>query len=162
MDTTVDGVEHMSTSEWKYVRTNSKGEKVYRRDTNESLDFVTEYLDKKEIPYEVNKSAGLLYIDNIANITYVYYWSTGRWSKRKTTIKQYKKHFHSKGIEDFTTNYLSKYAEEHVTYHEDKHISCFSYPNCDEAPSGCNVRSAHKSKSTLHIGGDVEHFGHKG
>ena len=57
---------------------------------------------------------------------------------------------------------LSKYAEEHVTYHEDKHISCFSYPNCDEAPSGCNVRSAHKSKSTLHIGGDVEHFGHKG
>ena len=27
-------------SEWKYVRTNSKGKKIYRRDTNESLEFV--------------------------------------------------------------------------------------------------------------------------
>ena len=162
MDITQDGVGLMSTSEWKYVRTNSKGEKVYRRDTNESLDFVTEYLDKKEIPYEVNKSAGLLYIDNIANVTYVYYWSTGRWSKRKTSIRQYKQHFHSKGIDDFVTNYLNKYAEERMTYHEDKHISCFSYPNCDEAPQGCIVRKSKKPKSTLHIGGDVEYFGHKG
>ena len=37
------------TSEWKYVRTNSKGEDIFRRDTNESLDDVLEYLkDKKE------------------------------------------------------------------------------------------------------------------
>ena len=52
-----------------------------------------------------------------------------------------------------------------MTYHEDKHISCFSYPNCDEAPRGCNIRRSSKSKkpkSTLHIGGDVEYFGHKG
>jgi hypothetical protein len=162
MVTITDGVGLMSTSEWKYERTNSKGERVYRRDTNESLAFVTEYLDEKKIPYEISKSAGLLFIDNIADTTYVYYWSTGRWSKRKTTIRQYKKHFHSKGIEDFTTNYLNKYAEEHMTYHEDKHIACFSYPNCDEAPNGCIVRSSSKSKSTLHIGGDVEYFGHKG
>ena len=50
MDTIIDGVGLMSTSEWKYERTNSKGERVYRRDTNESLAFVTEYLDEKKYP----------------------------------------------------------------------------------------------------------------
>ena len=34
-------------SEWKYVRTNSKGKKIYRRNTNESLEFVLDYLEKK-------------------------------------------------------------------------------------------------------------------
>ena len=45
MDIILDGVGHMSTSEWSYVRTNSKDERVFRRNTNESLSFVTEYLD---------------------------------------------------------------------------------------------------------------------
>ena len=46
----------MSVSEWKYVRTNSKGKKIYRRDTNESLEFVTDYLDKHELSYQVTIS----------------------------------------------------------------------------------------------------------
>ena len=29
---------------WKYVRTNSKGDAVFRKDTNESLEFVENYL----------------------------------------------------------------------------------------------------------------------
>ena len=45
-------------SEWKYVRTNSKGKKIYRRDTNESLEFVLDYLEKKELPHEPCKVAG--------------------------------------------------------------------------------------------------------
>ena len=34
-------------SEYKYKRTTSKGEKVFRRDTNESIDDVEKYLIKK-------------------------------------------------------------------------------------------------------------------
>ena len=109
MDIILDGVGHMSTSEWSYVRTNSKDERVFRRNTNESLSFVTEYLDDKKIPYEVVNSAGLIFIDNEIKIRYVYYWSTGRWSKKKRT---YDKHYHSKGIDHFTTTYLNDYSDE--------------------------------------------------
>jgi len=112
MDTIVDGVGLMSTSEWAYVRTNSKDEKVFRRNTNESLSFVTEYLDEKKILYEIVYSAGLLFIENEIKVTYVYYWSTGRWSKKKRT---YNKHYHSKGIDHFTTTYLNDYSEEQQT-----------------------------------------------
>ena len=79
----------MSEHDWKYVRTNSKGESVFRKDTNESLEFVT--------------------------------------------------------------NYLNKYADEQMTYYEDEHIACYSYPNCDISPSGCIVIS----------GDNVERYGHR-
>jgi len=140
----------MSKHDWKYVRTNSKGEPIFRRDTNESLEFVTNYLNDKDIPYEICKTAGLIWIDNIAEVTYVYYWTTGRWAIRKTN-KKYKKHYHSKGIDDFVTNYLNKYADEQMTYYEDEHIACYSYPNCDIAPNGCIVIS----------GANVESYGHR-
>ena len=64
-------------SEWKYVRTNSKGKKIYRRDTNESLEFVLDYLKKQELRYKVCRSASFVYIANIAKIQYLYYWTTG-------------------------------------------------------------------------------------
>ena len=37
------------SSEYKYDRTNSKGEKIFRRDTNETLEEVEKYLDSKNI-----------------------------------------------------------------------------------------------------------------
>lgn len=140
----------MSKHNWKFVRHNSKGEAIFRKDTNETLEFVTNYLDDKDIPYEICKTAGLIWIDNIAEVTYVYYWTTGRWAIRKAN-KKYKKHYHSKGIADFVANYLNKYADEQMTYYEDEHIACYSYPNCDISPSGCIVIS----------GDNVERYGHR-
>ena len=53
------------------------------------------------------------------------------------------------------------YPEEHcpncdekgsiVDPDQDPHLGCFSYPNCDLAPTGCN----------LVMGNDVEEFGHR-
>ena len=153
MDTTVDGRDHMPTSEWKYVRTNSKGKKIYRRDTHESLEFVTDYLEKNELEYYVTKSAGIVYVTNKANIEYIYYWTTGRWTARQPNINLYTKHEHSKGIEDFVTTYLNDEASPKPAYRFSggSHISCYSYPNCDIAPNGCVVV----------MGSGVEAYGHR-
>ena len=43
-----------------------------------------------------------------------------------------------------------KYRVLRMTYH-DPHIVCYSYPNCDEAPSGCVVEN----------GNDAEPYGHR-
>ena len=67
-------------SEWKYVN-KFKGKKIYRRNTNESLEFVIDYLKKQELPYKVCLFSSFIYITNIANIQYLYYWTTGRWCK---------------------------------------------------------------------------------
>lgn len=101
----------MSEHKWEYVRTNSKGEPVFRKDTNESLEFVCEYLDSNNIDYEVELSASLIVVYSKADRPYMYYWTTGRWSPRK---RNYKKHFHSNGIADFVEKYLNKYADEHI------------------------------------------------
>jgi hypothetical protein len=98
----------MSTSEWKYNRTNSKGEVVFRRDTNETVDFVETYLIKNNISY-MGSGTTMLYIENKAGKEYAYYCTTGRWSVKK---RVYDKHYHSKGIEDFVTNYLNRFADD--------------------------------------------------
>ena len=142
----------MSTSEWKYVRTNSKGKKIYRRDTNESLEFVLDYLKKQELRYKICMSASFIYISNLANIQYLYYWTTGRWCVRQPHITFYTRHEHSKGIEDFVTNHLHADTPTQIAHKfEDLHLACFSYPNCDLAPNGCVIR----------MGGDVEPYGHR-
>ena len=72
----------MNTSEWQYKRTNSKGEAVLRRDTNETVDFVETYLIKNKIPY-MGSGTTMLYIENKAGKEYAYYCTTGRWSIKK-------------------------------------------------------------------------------
>ncbi len=101
----------MSKNDWKYVRTNSKGEAVFRRDTGQSLEHCIDYLTTNGLTYEVVESAHLIVIYSKADRPYMYYWTTGRWSPRR---KNYRQHFHSKGIEDFVEKYLNKYADEHI------------------------------------------------
>jgi|14BtaG_2_1085337.scaffolds.fasta_scaffold01868_13 hypoxanthine phosphoribosyltransferase len=94
-------------SEYTYVSTNSKGDKVFRRDTDESLEFVVEYLEGKGLEYEVREGAKMLWIYASNNQTYSYYYTTGRWApycKRGYP----KKHYMSKGINDFITRYVEK------------------------------------------------------
>tara|TARA_R110001599_G_C11800152_1_gene614774 strand:+ start:46 stop:429 length:384 start_codon:yes stop_codon:yes gene_type:complete len=98
-------------TEWQYVRKNSKGEAVFRKDTEESLEFVMEYLNTKEIPFDVVYGASFMYIENRANRDYVYYWTTGRWSIKK---RVYESHYYSDGIDDFVTRFLNKYADEQI------------------------------------------------
>tara|TARA_R110000824_G_scaffold13677_2_gene59225 strand:- start:4414 stop:4725 length:312 start_codon:yes stop_codon:yes gene_type:complete len=95
--------------EWKYVRTNSKGKRIFRRDTNESIDFVTKYLDDNNIDYEIKSGATMMYIYDPYGKLYAYYWTTGRWSADKAIADR---HYNSEGIEDFVTKYVGIPAEE--------------------------------------------------
>ena len=97
------------TSEWKFVRKNSKGEAILRRDTNESLDDVLEYLKDKNVAVEVHPKATLLSI-YVGCYRFEYYWTTGRWANRRDGYP--KKHYHSKGIADFFERFLSQHIEE--------------------------------------------------
>ena len=90
-------------SEYRYARTNSKGERIFRRDTNESLEYVTKFLEDKGIEYETRIGGSLIYIYNDDGKCYAYYWTTGRWSAHKAIAP---KHYCSNGIEDFVTRFL--------------------------------------------------------
>jgi len=89
--------------EYRYARTNSKGEKIFRRDTNESLDFVTKFLEDRNIEYETRVGGSLIYIYNDDGKCYAYYWTTGRWSAHRAITN---KHYRSNGIEDFVSRFL--------------------------------------------------------
>ena len=128
-----------------YVRTNSKGEKIFRRDTGESLEEVTAYLDSiEDITYKIKEKASMIWIKRDKNYSYCY--TTGRWA---VYVKggYPKKHYRSNGIRDFIERFTEPYVDEH--------LGCFSYPNCEDSPNGCNI---YANKTGI----EVEHFGHKG
>ena len=89
---------------WKFARRNSKEEIVWRHNTDESLEYATDYLNKNNIKYEVKEKAYMLKIQYETD-SYAYYYTTGRWSPY--TIGSFpKKHYHSKGIEDFINRFI--------------------------------------------------------
>jgi len=96
-------------SEWEYVRTNSKGEPIFRRDTNETKEFVDSFLDERNIPYQYREKPFMYWITNDEGRDYAYFYTTGRWCKRVN--RGYPKmHYQSKGIEDFCTRFLNKFV----------------------------------------------------
>ena len=114
----------MSNSEWEYVRKNSKGESIFRRDTGEEFDFVCSYLDNNNIPYKYKEGGGVFIVSNKTGRNYVYYWTTGRWSPKH---KSNKIHFRSKGIEEFVTKYLNKYNKEELEWFKEREESKKQY-----------------------------------
>ena len=122
------------TSPWKYVRTNSKGEKIFRRDTNETLEDVEKYLDSKGISYESKPSGSMMYIEIREDRHFAYYPTTGRWS----VYPFRRKHYRSNGIEDFLTRFAySVKGKEPKHARPYDHVWCYSYPNCDVDKNGC-------------------------
>lgn len=95
------------TGEYQYSRTNSKGEAVFRRDTNQNLEEVKEYLYRHDIRYEDRLKATALKIYNKEERPYIYYWTTGRWKPYNGKIFP---HYRSNSIEDFVTNYLNRFC----------------------------------------------------
>tara|TARA_R100001244_G_scaffold126404_1_gene96736 strand:- start:32 stop:334 length:303 start_codon:yes stop_codon:yes gene_type:complete len=94
-------------SEYHFDRVNSKGEVIFRRDTNESLEDVENYLTSKSIEYEVKEQARMIKVITEGR-DYSYYYTTGRWSPYKKYFGGYstKKHYKSNGIEDFITRFI--------------------------------------------------------
>ena len=95
------------TGEYQYSRTNSKGEAVFRRDTNQNLEEVKKYLKEYNIKYEDRTKASALKVYNKDKHSYIYYWTTGRWKPYNGKIFP---HYRSNSIEDFVINYLNRFC----------------------------------------------------
>ena len=95
-------------SEWKYQRTNKKGEVFFKRTTEQPLAYVEAVLRNKGIPYMVKMGATMIRL-TAPHGDYVYYWTTGRWQKCQS--KPMDRHYHSKSIDDFLDNYFVSYDE---------------------------------------------------
>jgi len=98
----------MATKEktWHYVRTNSKGETVFKRYTKETMEDAISFLEVNGIEYEERRGAKMLWV-YFDNKKYSYYPTTGRWNKYKKGGYP-DKHYMSKGIEDFYNRFLTK------------------------------------------------------
>jgi len=94
----------MKENEWHYARTNSKGEKIFKRFTDESMDDAMTFLDEKMIPYEAKFGATMLWI-YFDDKKYAYYPTTGRWNKYNYGGYP-SKHYSAKGIKDFYYRFL--------------------------------------------------------
>jgi hypothetical protein len=106
--------ENKTKSEYYYDRTNSKGEVILKRNTNEDVEYVTAYLTSIDIEYEVKSGARMMWIyiphkDNPewTPKKYAYYYTTGRWNRFKRGSYP-NKHYRSNGIEDFITRFAMK------------------------------------------------------
>ena len=92
-------------SGYKYAKRTKKGEAVFRRDTNESLEFIIDYLKTNNIDHTYKKFDPMVVVTNKKNKDYMYYWTTGRWSPihRSNRI-----HYRSNGIKNFVDKYLNR------------------------------------------------------
>ena len=62
----------------EYAGRNSKGVVKLRRSTNQSLEEVMEFLDSKDIRYDVKENAYCINFE-FKGDAYQYFWTTGRW-----------------------------------------------------------------------------------
>jgi len=97
-------VKHTEEYDWSYDRTNSKGEKHFRHDTNETLEDVLEFLQKSNIKYEVKEGAHMLWVHHEER-KYAYYYTTGRWAAY-SKLGMPNKHYRAKGIKDFLQRFV--------------------------------------------------------
>ena len=100
------GVKPTKEYNWSFHRVNSNNERIFRHDTNENIDYVIAFLDKKKIRYDIRDGATMLWI-YYRDQQYSYYYTTGRWAPFSKKTKYPRKHYYSKGIEDFYTRFLT-------------------------------------------------------
>ena len=145
------GQKHTEEYRWTYARTNSKGEKIYRHDTNQTVEFVMDYLDSKGIEYELKQGGSMLWVYN-NDKAYSYYYTTGRWSPYKRGSLP-NMHFSSKGIMDFVERFLTKYDKKEEP--EQKRINPRTgkpYYYKDN-PDKCKARAARNRLTNMYVDG---------
>ena len=112
--------ENTEKEGWVYVGRKSNGEPKFRKFTNQTMEYVKEYLDSKGIVYFVHEAQCLFFIykekepKSRYSPRYSYYYTTGQWGGDKR-----RKHYHSDGIEHFIENYY-RTVEQDKEYWESK------------------------------------------
>ena len=95
---------------FEYDGRDSDGNPTFKHYTEQSLEYVTGYLDSMNIEYEPVKSARMLWI-HYADRSYYYYYTTGRWARYYSGSRP-KKHYRSKGIVDFINRFVLEKDDE--------------------------------------------------
>jgi hypothetical protein len=91
---------------WVYDRTNSHGEKKFKRYTDENLNDAVEFLEKEGVEYIVKEGATMVWIF-ILDKRYQYYYTTGRWGVINRNFPGLPKHhYHCRGIQDLFDRFL--------------------------------------------------------
>lgn len=103
-------MKHTKEYNWSFNRRNSKNEVIFKHHTSETLDEVTDFLDKKKLEYDIRYGATMLWI-HYKNQSYAYYYTTGRWAPFSKTSIYPDRHYHSKGIKDFYKRFLTAKQE---------------------------------------------------
>ena len=106
----------MAVGKFEYAGTNSKGEVKLRRSTNQSLEDTLEFLDIKEIEYEVKEGAYCINFTFLED-TYQYFWTTGRWGAYENKHGNSKfrfpsQHYMAESIEDLYERWLEPKLSE--------------------------------------------------
>lgn len=105
------GQKH-TDKEYKY-KFNGKyadGSVSFRHDTEQSLEYVKDYLDLKNIKYDIEIMANMLWVYHESK-TYYYYYTTGRWARYYKGHRP-DKHYRSKGIVDFITRFVLEKTDD--------------------------------------------------
>lgn len=93
---------------WVYDRTNSNGEKKFKRYTDENLNDAVEFLEKEGVEYIVKEGGSMVWIF-ILDKKYQYYYTTGRWGVINRNFSGLPKHhYHCRGIKDLFDRFLGE------------------------------------------------------
>ena len=98
----------MSTHKWIYTGKSSDGTPKFKKETGESLEFVTKFLDEKGVVYETRDIPPMLWIYNTLNEKIQYFYTTGRWGVANGGRRLPTKHYHSNGIVDLYDKVINK------------------------------------------------------
>jgi len=107
MSTTIESKKEVPPfSEWRFVKKDKDGNPVFRRDTNETAEYVASVLNNKDIPFVFQEKGSCFRIySEEKDKNYQYYHTTGRWGVYKGTTRP-SKHYHSKSIVDFLDRFF--------------------------------------------------------
>ena len=104
-------------SEWKFIRVDKEGAPVFRRDTNETAEYVGKVLNELGIPFVFQNTGSCFRIYNEEKRkNYQYYYSTGRWGVYNGWTRP-SKHYRSKSIKDFLERFFfsAPFKEKEMT-----------------------------------------------
>jgi len=116
---------------WKYTGRDSNNKPKFTRQLEESLGYVTSFLDSKNVKYIVGKGESLAIYSRLHKFRY--YYTTGKWSQNsfnKNFKVNNKKYYLSKGIKDFYQRFfLNKLEhEKNISYIKNVGLENYGYP----------------------------------
>jgi len=115
--------DEIDNDKWTFRGIDNKGNPKFIRYTNETLNDVISFLDKKDIKYIVKERALMLSVYSYAD-RYSYYYTTGSWDcNKKNNYTRRKKTYSSRGIKDFYTRFLKPTIDREKKHFKELYVN---------------------------------------